>query len=253
MMSLIFITAMSMADLGVIVEIVETHPRMDIKHDGIMYGREKIEICGDPHYNIDCTISHDMINVVDAKCVEFLPEQNSSGTVIIVQNVQYVTSDDKKIFEGHYMTIVTLKDKIWSRRLCIYADHDDHHDRSRKNMAADFAIAIMISGVLLLCVWRIKRGDTYQRPQGPEQIDFTLDYDACLEKKDIISEDDIREEAHCPVCIDDFEIGDEYEELVCGHKYHHDCIHPWLTANYTCPMCKHDYRKEQMNAADENV
>lgn len=47
----------------------------------------------------------------------------------------------------------------------------------------------------------------------------------------------------CPICLDDFEDGDQLRELPCGHDYHQDCIHPWLEErSVLCPMCKEDVR-----------
>jgi hypothetical protein len=32
----------------------------------------------------------------------------------------------------------------------------------------------------------------------------------------------------CPICLKDCEQDDTYNELPCGHKFHPDCIVPWL-------------------------
>ncbi|OXM78657.1 hypothetical protein C364_03586 [Cryptococcus neoformans Bt63] len=42
----------------------------------------------------------------------------------------------------------------------------------------------------------------------------------------------------CPVCKDDFEIGNEVMLIPCGHIYHPDCLVPWLRQNGTCPVCR---------------
>ncbi|KAI9225839.1 MAG: hypothetical protein DHS80DRAFT_33324 [Piptocephalis tieghemiana] len=63
------------------------------------------------------------------------------------------------------------------------------------------------------------------------------------------STEDIRpEETHdliittCAVCLDDFDLGDQLRALPCGHRYHLECIDPWLTEKSSaCPMCKTDF------------
>jgi len=63
----------------------------------------------------------------------------------------------------------------------------------------------------------------------------------------------------CAVCLEDFEPGDLLRELPCGHRYHTDCIDPWLTEKSSaCPMCKADfYRpvevKEEAESAEEDA
>jgi hypothetical protein len=44
----------------------------------------------------------------------------------------------------------------------------------------------------------------------------------------------------CPICLEDFEEGDQLRGLSCGHYFHLPCVDPWLTTkNAVCPMCKH--------------
>ncbi len=57
----------------------------------------------------------------------------------------------------------------------------------------------------------------------------------------------------CPVCLCEFEDGEEVRLLPhCGHIFHDDCIMPWLTGKKnTCPLCVTEVRKNK-KILDEN-
>ena len=45
----------------------------------------------------------------------------------------------------------------------------------------------------------------------------------------------------CPICLEDFEDGQELRILQCKHEYHVTCIDQWLTTRKRyCPLCKRD-------------
>lgn len=53
--------------------------------------------------------------------------------------------------------------------------------------------------------------------------------------------DDDNSQLTCTVCLDSVKEGSEIMTMPCGHKYHKDCIIPWLRQqgqSSTCPMCK---------------
>ncbi|KDQ57468.1 hypothetical protein JAAARDRAFT_35180 [Jaapia argillacea MUCL 33604] len=48
----------------------------------------------------------------------------------------------------------------------------------------------------------------------------------------------------CPICILDFEEGDDLRVLPCEgkHKFHQHCVDPWLLElSSSCPLCRHDF------------
>ncbi|KAL8941771.1 MAG: hypothetical protein Q9216_002056 [Gyalolechia sp. 2 TL-2023] len=47
----------------------------------------------------------------------------------------------------------------------------------------------------------------------------------------------------CSVCTDDFAKGQDVRVLPCNHKFHPECIDPWLlNVSGTCPLCRVDLR-----------
>lgn len=60
----------------------------------------------------------------------------------------------------------------------------------------------------------------------------------------------------CSVCTDDFAKGQDVRVLPCNHKFHPDCIDPWLlNVSGTCPLCRVDLRPttaEEEGAHDES-
>ncbi|VVB00195.1 unnamed protein product [Arabis nemorensis] len=49
----------------------------------------------------------------------------------------------------------------------------------------------------------------------------------------------IDETLQCSVCLDDFEVGTEAKLMPCTHKFHSDCLLPWLDLHSSCPVCRY--------------
>eukprot|EP00500_Bicosoecida_sp_ms1_P001276 CAMPEP_0203807898 /NCGR_PEP_ID=MMETSP0115-20131106/1312_1 /ASSEMBLY_ACC=CAM_ASM_000227 /TAXON_ID=33651 /ORGANISM="Bicosoecid sp, Strain ms1" /LENGTH=307 /DNA_ID=CAMNT_0050716583 /DNA_START=399 /DNA_END=1318 /DNA_ORIENTATION=+ len=48
------------------------------------------------------------------------------------------------------------------------------------------------------------------------------------------------EQQTCMVCLGEYEENEVIRTLPCLHIFHQPCIDKWLSANKTCPLCKHD-------------
>ena len=42
----------------------------------------------------------------------------------------------------------------------------------------------------------------------------------------------------CPICIVDYRLDEVISQLVCGHRFHPECIRQWLRAQRSCPFCR---------------
>lgn len=51
----------------------------------------------------------------------------------------------------------------------------------------------------------------------------------------------LEEEETCPICLVEYEDGDEVRTLSCGHLFHKDCIDQWLSEHTSCPGCRQNF------------
>lgn len=55
----------------------------------------------------------------------------------------------------------------------------------------------------------------------------------------------------CSICTEDFNKGEEVRVLPCNHKFHPECVDPWLlNVSGTCPLCRVDLRPKEEQEAD---
>ncbi|KAI1480359.1 hypothetical protein F4774DRAFT_378143 [Daldinia eschscholtzii] len=55
----------------------------------------------------------------------------------------------------------------------------------------------------------------------------------------------------CSICTEDFTVGEDVRVLPCDHKFHPQCIDPWLVnVSGTCPLCRLDLRPREEGEED---
>ena len=67
-------------------------------------------------------------------------------------------------------------------------------------------------------------------------------------------------ENSCPVCKEDFEIGNKMMDLPCKHYFHEECLMPWLNQHDSCPICRFelktddpDYEKMKLQRSQNSI
>ena len=57
----------------------------------------------------------------------------------------------------------------------------------------------------------------------------------------------------CCICYEQIEKNIICKKLCCGHKFHCKCIDIWLSDNYNCPICRHDFNQNQLNDNNNTI
>jgi hypothetical protein len=56
----------------------------------------------------------------------------------------------------------------------------------------------------------------------------------------------------CSICTEDFELGQDQRVLPCDHRFHPECIDPWLlNVSGTCPLCRVDLRQHRSRTSED--
>ncbi|CAH8253159.1 unnamed protein product [Arabidopsis lyrata] len=42
----------------------------------------------------------------------------------------------------------------------------------------------------------------------------------------------------CPICLDEFKMGERVVTLPCGHEFDDGCVLKWFATNHVCPLCR---------------
>lgn len=58
----------------------------------------------------------------------------------------------------------------------------------------------------------------------------------------------------CSICTEDFEVGQDQRVLPCDHRFHPECVDPWLlNVSSTCPLCRVDLRPQTSRTSADNA
>jgi RING-finger-containing ubiquitin ligase len=77
-------------------------------------------------------------------------------------------------------------------------------------------------------------------PLKKYQNENVADTDAtCSHGSDGVMDADNDDEHCCPICLVEYEVGDDIRCLPCKHEFHKSCVDPWLSNNASCPACRH--------------
>ena len=86
--------------------------------------------------------------------------------------------------------------------------------------------------------------ETYEAPQ-PSPCEMDMEEGGA--RNDEIASQDSQEGDQCSICFDTYEQGDQLRVLPCKHRFHLECVDPWLKTNKSCPLCKHEVDKVCVN------
>ncbi|KAG8213947.1 hypothetical protein J3R82DRAFT_10693 [Butyriboletus roseoflavus] len=130
---------------------------------------------------------------------------------------------------------VPLPDSVQLAQLSVTAEHDEHHDPREGTFASTAGQ---------------KAREDNRGSEGTEQVDLppqinTADQGASrVPASPHVTDTGMPEcigRETCPICIVDFEEGDDLRVLPCEgkHRFHQSCVDPWLLElSGSCPICR---------------
>lgn len=51
----------------------------------------------------------------------------------------------------------------------------------------------------------------------------------------------------CPICLEEFQEGEDLRFLWCMHRFHQKCVDSWLEKHTNCPICKKDFSEAEQD------
>lgn len=69
-----------------------------------------------------------------------------------------------------------------------------------------------------------------------------------------IKKDGSEENNHtCSICLEDFAAKQQLYRLPCMHRFHSNCVKPWILSNGQCPVCRFDLTGRPSTTNEGNV
>lgn len=84
--------------------------------------------------------------------------------------------------------------------------------------------------------YQIESGENSGSPCSNERCERAINNPSDSTNFDFGLEDD---DDCCPICLVEYEVGDDIRCLPCNHEFHKSCVDPWLSNNASCPACRH--------------
>ncbi|XP_009630475.1 E3 ubiquitin-protein ligase MPSR1-like [Nicotiana tomentosiformis] len=91
---------------------------------------------------------------------------------------------------------------------------------------------------------------TVQNLQGPSPPATKASIEA-LPIVEIVQEEEKRTE--CAICLLEFQVGGKAKEMPCKHRYHPNCIDPWLRVHGSCPVCRYEMPVERPELVERRI
>ncbi|VAI68598.1 RING-H2 finger protein ATL39-like [Triticum urartu] len=132
-------------------------------------------------------------------------------------------------------------DTSWVFADLAVADSSRYSTRSRLLLTGlSFAIGILTILLYLTVSYACRRRRCH-RQGGADAGADAEDQEAGMSDAAIVYEqaDALAAPMDCAVCLGQVEAGEKLRRLPkCAHLFHADCVHAWLRAHSTCPMCR---------------
>ncbi|KAK8477867.1 hypothetical protein V6N11_013827 [Hibiscus sabdariffa] len=157
--------------------------------------------------------------------------RRSTSAIRMLQDMRTVAASESENSEngGDRSGRMILFDPINEEALVVQGSFDVNHGRNPSHRPATSFGGDYIMGPgwdLLLQYLSENDPNRYRTPPAQKEV---------IEAMPTVT---IKENLQCPVCLEDFEIGNEAKEMPCKHKFHVGCITPWLELHSSCPVCR---------------
>ena len=61
-----------------------------------------------------------------------------------------------------------------------------------------------------------------------------------------------QDKKECVICLEEFKYRDKTIILPCIHFFHNNCIKSWLKRDNSCPICKFEISRNNINEQNNN-